>query len=49
MAVLAGLFIGDIGVKYGMSEETKEYLNGFWSVIDQILATSNILGRMPPL
>lgn len=37
MAVVAGLFIGDIGVKYGMSEETKAYLNGFWTVIDQIL------------
>jgi len=37
MAVVAGLFIGDTGVKYGMSEETKAHLNGFWSVIDQIL------------
>jgi CPA1 family monovalent cation:H+ antiporter len=37
MAVVAGLFIGNIGVKYGMSEETHRYLSGFWTVIDEIL------------
>ncbi len=37
MAVVAGLFIGDIGIKYGMSEETQKYLNGFWTVIDEVL------------
>lgn len=37
MAVVAGLFIGDVGVKYGMSEETHKYLSGFWTVIDEIL------------
>jgi CPA1 family monovalent cation:H+ antiporter len=37
MAVVAGLFIGDIGIKHGMSEETQTYLNGFWTVIDEIL------------
>jgi CPA1 family monovalent cation:H+ antiporter len=37
MAVVAGLFIGNIGVKYGMSEETHKYLSGFWTVIDEIL------------
>ncbi len=37
MAVVAGLFIGEIGVKYGMSEETRKYLSGFWTVIDEIL------------
>lgn len=36
-AVVAGLFIGDVGVKYGMSEETRKYLNAFWSLIDEIL------------
>ncbi|MBL3571400.1 sodium:proton antiporter [Rhodovulum sulfidophilum] len=37
LAVVAGLFIGDIGVKHGMSEETRTHLNGFWTVIDEIL------------
>jgi CPA1 family monovalent cation:H+ antiporter len=36
-AVVAGLFIGDIGVKHGMSDETRTYLNGFWTVIDEVL------------
>ncbi|PLS23324.1 cation:proton antiporter [Neptunicoccus cionae] len=36
-AVVAGLFIGDVGVKYGMSEETRKYLDAFWSLIDEIL------------
>ena len=37
MAVVAGLLIGDIGMKHGMSEETREYLNAFWKLIDEIL------------
>ncbi|PCH96087.1 MAG: sodium:proton antiporter [Rhodobacteraceae bacterium] len=37
MAVVAGLFIGDVGVKYGMSEETRKYLDSFWELIDEIL------------
>ena len=37
MAVVAGLFIGDVGVKYGMSAETRKYLDAFWSLIDEIL------------
>jgi CPA1 family monovalent cation:H+ antiporter len=37
MAVVAGLFIGDVGVKYGMSEETSRYLTAFWTLIDEIL------------
>ena len=37
MAVVAGLFIGDVGVKYGMSEETRKYLDAFWKLIDEIL------------
>ncbi|MDR6263928.1 sodium:proton antiporter [Roseobacter sp. N2S] len=36
-AVVAGLFIGDVGVKYGMSEITRKYLDAFWSLIDEIL------------
>ena len=37
MAVVAGLFIGDVGIKHGMSETTRQYLNGFWELIDEIL------------
>ena len=37
MAVVAGLFIGNTGVKYGMSEETRQHLNVFWTLIDEIL------------
>lgn len=37
MAVVAGLFIGDVGVKYGMSAETRKYLDSFWELIDEIL------------
>jgi len=37
MAVVAGLFIGDVGVKYGMTEETRKYLDKFWELIDEIL------------
>lgn len=37
MAVVAGLFIGDVGVKYGMSEQTRKYLDSFWVLIDEIL------------
>ncbi|MEH6360100.1 MAG: sodium:proton antiporter [Amylibacter sp.] len=37
MAVVAGLFIGDVGMKHGMSEQTRMYLNKFWELIDEIL------------
>ena len=37
MAVVAGLFIGDVGVKYGMSETTRQYVDAFWKLIDEIL------------
>ncbi|MEM7241384.1 MAG: sodium:proton antiporter [Pseudomonadota bacterium] len=37
MAVVAGLFIGDVGVKYGMSAETRRYLDKFWELVDEIL------------
>ena len=37
MAVCAGLLIGDIGSKHGMSEETRHYVDAFWSLIDEIL------------
>ncbi|MEM6465167.1 MAG: sodium:proton antiporter [Pseudomonadota bacterium] len=37
MAVVAGLLIGDVGVKYGMSEKTRDHLDTFWKLIDEIL------------
>jgi CPA1 family monovalent cation:H+ antiporter len=37
MAVCAGLLIGDIGSKHGMSEETRKYVEAFWTLIDEIL------------
>lgn len=37
MAVCAGLLIGDIGSKHGMSEETRRYVDAFWKLIDEIL------------
>ena len=37
MAVCAGLLIGDVGAKHGMSEETRSYVDAFWKLIDEIL------------
>lgn len=37
MAVVSGLFIGEVGMKHGMSEETRQYVNAFWKLIDEIL------------
>ncbi|MGC1506765.1 MAG: sodium:proton antiporter [Sulfitobacter sp.] len=37
MAVCAGLLIGDIGAKHGMSEETRRYVDAFWKLVDEIL------------
>ncbi|UWQ15479.1 sodium:proton antiporter [Aliiroseovarius sp. M344] len=37
MAVCAGLLIGDVGTKHGMSEETRGYVDAFWKLIDEIL------------
>ncbi|WP_299646793.1 sodium:proton antiporter [uncultured Jannaschia sp.] len=37
MAVVAGLLIGDVGTKYGMSEETRAHVDTFWTLIDEIL------------
>ncbi len=37
MAVCAGLLIGEVGTKYGMSEITRQYVVGFWKLIDEIL------------
>ena len=37
LVVIAGLFIGHVGLKKGMSELTREYVNSFWQLIDEIL------------
>ncbi|PIE09910.1 MAG: sodium:proton antiporter [Rhodobacterales bacterium] len=37
MAVCAGLLIGDIGTREGMSAETRTYVEHFWKLIDEIL------------
>lgn len=37
MAVCAGLLIGDVGAKHGMSEQTRDYVDAFWKMIDEIL------------
>ncbi len=37
MAVAAGLLIGDVGARHGMSEETRKYVGAFWALIDEIL------------
>lgn len=37
MAVVAGLFIGHVGMRDGMSEETRQYVDAFWKMIDEIL------------
>ncbi|WP_298566319.1 sodium:proton antiporter [uncultured Aliiroseovarius sp.] len=37
MAVCAGLLIGDVGTKHGMTEETRRYVEAFWKLIDEIL------------
>ena len=36
-AVCAGLLIGDVGTRLGMSEETRRYVEAFWKLIDEIL------------
>ncbi len=37
MAVCAGLLIGDVGTKYGMSDETRGHVSAFWHMIDEML------------
>mgnify|MGYP003670205896 CR=1 FL=1 len=37
MAVVAGLLIGEVGPKGGMSEETRRHVDVFWFMIDEIL------------
>lgn len=35
--VIAGLFIGNHGRTFGMSDTTREHLDGFWELVDEIL------------
>lgn len=37
MAVVAGLLIGDVGSKYGMSADTRAHVDTFWTLVDEIL------------
>ncbi|MCB1336020.1 MAG: sodium:proton antiporter [Maritimibacter sp.] len=37
MAVTAGLLIGDIGARHGMSQQTRDYVDAFWKLVDEIL------------
>lgn len=36
-AVAAGLLVGDFGTRAAMSETTRRYLRGFWTLVDEIL------------
>lgn len=35
--VVAGLFIGNTGMKHAVSDTTRDHLNKFWSLLDEIL------------
>ncbi|MEZ5666392.1 MAG: sodium:proton antiporter [Alphaproteobacteria bacterium] len=35
--VIAGLFIGNAGMRFGMSETTREHVHNFWHLIDELL------------
>ena len=35
--VVAGLFIGNHGKRFAMSEETRHHIDTFWSVVDEVL------------
>ena len=35
--VIAGLFIGNHGKRFAMSEETRQHIDTFWSVLDEVL------------
>jgi len=37
MAVMAGLFIGHIGMSGGMSETTRQHVDAFWRIVDEVL------------
>ena len=35
--VMAGLLIGNHGVKFGMSDKTREHVHNFWHLLDEVL------------
>lgn len=35
--VIAGLFIGNAGMRFGMSEKTREHVQMFWHLLDELL------------
>ncbi len=37
MAVMAGLLIGHVGMEGGMSETTREHVDAFWRIVDELL------------
>ena len=37
MAVVAGLLIGDVGSRLGMSSDTRAHVDTFWTLVDEIL------------
>jgi CPA1 family monovalent cation:H+ antiporter len=37
MAVCAGLLIGDVGARHGMSAQTRDHVDAFWKLVDEIL------------
>ena len=37
LAVCAGLLIGEVGTRCGMSEETARYVDAFWKLVDEVL------------
>lgn len=37
MAVMAGLFIGHVGMSGGMSENTRTHVDSFWRIVDELL------------
>ncbi len=41
--VIAGLFIGDKGMKYAVSDNTRDHLRKFWSLLDEILNSALFL------
>ena len=41
--VIAGLFIGDKGMKYAVSDNTRDHLQKFWSLLDEILNSALFL------
>jgi monovalent cation:H+ antiporter, CPA1 family len=41
--VIAGLFLGDKGMKYAVTENTRDHLQKFWSLLDEILNSALFL------